>query len=395
MIILPARCGQCTGRAAVYNMKVPFIDLKVQYQTIKQEISEAINNVLDNAHYILGPAVAEFENSWSSFLNIKSAVAVSSGTDALFVALKSLNIGANDEVIIPANTFIATAEAVSLVGAIPVLGDIDETTYNLDINKIEEKITSRTKAIIPVHLYGQAAEMDAIIAIARQHNLYVIEDASQAHGAEYKGKKLGTLGDLGCFSFYPGKNLGAYGEGGAVVTDNQVLAEKIYKIRDHGSNKKYHHDIIGGNFRMSGIQGAVLGVKLKYLESWNKDRRAHAKKYNSILKDVKGIVLLAEPRYSQGNYHLYVIKADKRDELQLYLAEQEIQTGIHYPVPIHLQPAYAFLNEPPGSFPAAERAANSILSLPMYPELDDNQIEYVCEKIKFFISQNLTSKNLV
>ncbi len=368
-------------------MQIPFIGLKLQYKNLKPEIDKAIGPVLDNAQYILGPAVAEFEKSFADFLGVKHVIGVSSGTDALYLVLRALGIGAGDEVIIPPNTFIATAEAISMAGANPVFVDIEEKTFNIDINKIEEKITSKTKAIMPVHLCGQAVEMDEIMKLAKKYNLAVVEDACQAHGSEYKRKKLGTIGEAGCFSFYPGKNLGAFGEAGAVSTNNSELAEKIKILRDHGQSKKYYHDVIGGNFRMAGIQGAVLNVKLEHLSEWNELRRSHAKMYESLLKGVSGIILPQEPKHSKGNYHLYIIQAQKRDELQKYLFDNGIATGIHYPVPIHLQKAYGYLGLEEGSFSVSEKLAKEILSLPMYPELTKEQLEYVCEKVKEFYAK--------
>ena len=300
------------------------------------------------------------------------------------MALRALDIGAGDEVIIPPNTFIATAEAISMAGAVPVFVDAEEKTFNIDIDKIEEKITSRTKAIMPVHLCGQAVDMDKLFKLAKKHSLIIIEDACQAHGSEYNGKKLGTIGEAGCFSFYPVKNLGAFGEAGAVATNNDELAEKLRILRDHGQSKKYYHDLIGGNFRMAGIQGAVLNVKLKYLQEWNELRRNHAKMYESLLKSAPEIILPQEPEYSKGNYHLFIIRAQRRDELQKYLLDNGVATGIHYPVPIHLQKAYGYLGLAEGSFPVSEKIAKEILSLPMYPELTEEQIEYVCGKVKKF-----------
>jgi len=368
-------------------MKVPFVDLQKQYQGIKEEINLAIQNILDKSQYILGPGVGDFEKKFAEYLGIKHVVGVSTGTDALQVALRVLDIGIGDEVITVPNTFFATAEAISLVGATPVFVDIDEQTYELDIAKVEEKISQKTKAIIPVHLYGQAVDMDKLMVLAKKHNLYVIEDACQAAGATYKEKKLGTIGDIGCFSFYPGKNLGTYGEGGCLAVSDDGFAEKAKMLRDHGSAKKYHHELIGSNFRLSGLEGAVLGVKIKYLDKWNSQRRENALRYLAELKDVKEVILPLEPEYSRGNYHLFVIRTKKRDALQTFLNEQEIQTGIHYPIPIHRQPAYQFLNLAPGSYPIAEKVADEILSLPMCPELTPEQITFVGNKIKEFFSR--------
>jgi dTDP-4-amino-4,6-dideoxygalactose transaminase len=365
-------------------MQIPFVDLKLQYKNLKPEIDQAIGPVLENAQYILGPAVESFEKNFADFLGVGHVIGVSSGTDALYLVLRALDIGEGDEVIIPPNTFIATAEAISMAGAAPVFVDVEEKAFNIDIDKIEEKITSRTKAIMPVHLTGQAVDMDKIMEMAKKCKLFVIEDACQAHGSEYRGKKLGTIGEAGCFSFYPGKNLGALGEAGAIVTNNGELAEKLRILRDHGQSKKYYHNLIGGNFRMAGIQGAVLDVKLKHLDEWNELRRSHAEMYKNLLGNAPEIILPQEPSYSKGNYHLFIIRAQKRDELQKFLAENGIVTGIHYPVPIHLQKAYGYLGLAEGSFPVSEKLAKEILSLPMYPELITGQIEYVCEKVKRF-----------
>jgi dTDP-4-amino-4,6-dideoxygalactose transaminase len=368
-------------------MKVNFVDLKSQYQTIKPEIDKAISAVIEDAAFVSGKYVEKFEDSFAKFNNTKYAIGLASGTDALYLALMTAGVGSGDEVITTANTFIATAEAIVLVGAKPIFVDIDEKTYNINVEQIEDKITDKTKAIIPVHLYGQAADMDMIMSIAKKHNILVIEDACQAHGVEYKGKKLGSIGDMGCFSFYPGKNLGAYGEGGAIITNDDKTAEKLHKIRDHGSIKKYDHEIIGGNFRMDGIQGAVLDVKLKYLDNWNNSRRNFAELYNSLLKDRGEVVLSFEPEYSKGNYHLYIIRIEKRDALQEYLQGKEIYTGIHYPVPIHLQNAFSYLNLSEGDYPVTEKVAKEILSLPMHADLTDEQCEYVAEEIKFFLDK--------
>ncbi|RKY84777.1 erythromycin biosynthesis sensory transduction protein eryC1 [candidate division KSB1 bacterium] len=367
-------------------MKVPFVDLKVQYQSIKEEIFEALNKVLDNTAFILGKEVQLFEEEFAEYQEAKYGVAVNSGTTALLISLLCLEIGRGDEVIIPANTFIATAEAVSFTGAKPVLVDVKENTMNIDVNKIEEKITDKTKAIIPVHLYGQPADMDVITEIAQKYKLVVIEDACQAHGAEYKGKKTGSLGKIGCFSFYPGKNLGAYGEGGIILTDDKDIAKKARMIRDHGSEKKYYHNIKGINGRMEGFQGAILRVKLKYLDEWIDARRKNARRYNEILKSLD-VITPYEESFNKHVYHLYVVRIKKREQLQNYLKDKEIFTGIHYPIPIHLQESYKDLGCDEGDFPVTEMLADEILSLPMYPELSDEQIEYVCENIKEFLSK--------
>ena len=362
-------------------MKVPFVDLKIQYQDIKEEILDALNQVLDNTAFILGKSVESFEQNFAAYHDAEYGIAVNSGTTALYVALLCLNIGEGDEVIIPANTFIATANAVALTGAKPVLVDVKENTMNIDENKIEEKITNKTKAIIPVHLYGQPADMNPIVEIAKNHNLKVVEDACQAHGAEYRNRKIGSFGEIGCFSFYPGKNLGAYGEGGMVLTNDNNIARTAKMIRDHGSEKKYYHLMKGINGRMEGFQGAVLGVKLKYLAKWTEQRRANAQKYNNLLKGLD-VVIPFEEEFNKHVYHLYVIRVKEVEKLQEYLKEKEIFTGIHYPIPIHLQEAYKELNYKKGDFPITEQSAKEILSLPMFPELSEEQIEYVCENIK-------------
>jgi dTDP-4-amino-4,6-dideoxygalactose transaminase len=289
-------------------------------------------------------------------------------------------LGAGDEVIVPANTFFASAEGVSTAGATPVFVDSDAVSYNIDVSKIEAAIKEHTRAILPVHLYGQAADMDAILEIAKRRNLIVIEDAAQAHGSLYKGRRAGAMGRAGCFSFYPGKNLGAYGEGGAVVTNDEEVARRVRLLRDHGSMRKYHHEVIGYNFRLEGIQGAVLNVKLRHLDSWNELRHEHAARYTELLRD-SGLTLPREMPYARHVYHLYVVQSDARDRLQQTLSESGVQTGIHYPIPIHLQPAYASLGHSPGDFPEAERQANRILSLPMFPELTDEQIVRVAQAI--------------
>lgn len=368
-------------------MHVPFVDLQTQYRNIKLEVDTAIQGVLDASQYILGPAVAAFEKDFAEYLNVTHVIAVSDGTNALSLALRVLGVGYGDEVILPANTFIATAEAVSLVGATPVFSDIDEKTYHTTAELVAGKITSKTKAIIPVHLYGQSVDMDPIVALGQKHGIPVIEDAAQAHGTLYRDRKAGGLATISCFSFYPGKNLGTYGEGGAVATNDDALAKQARLMRDHGSNIKYNHEVVGGNFRMSGIEGAVLGVKLKHLNEWNLTRRQHADLYRKLLADIPDITLPIEPEYSKGNYHLFVIRTKKRDELQSYLKEKDIQTGIHYPVPIHLQKAYAHLGYSAGDFPVTELVSKEILSLPMYPELTREQIMYVCEQIISFHSQ--------
>ena len=363
-------------------MNVPFLDLKTQYKSIKDEIHTAINEVMENTAFAGGPFVAKFEQEFAKFCNCKHAVGVGNGTDALWLSLNALGVGRGAEVITVPNTFIATTEAISLAGATPVFVDIDEKTNNINPALFEAAITKKTKAIIPVHLFGQSADMDPIMAIAKKHGLYVIEDACQAHGAEYKGKKAGSMGHTGCFSFYPGKNLGAYGEGGAVMTNDDALAANMRMFRDHGQSKKYYHGIIGWNARLDGIQGAVLNVKLKYLPAWNDARRKHAKDYTTGLSPVKDVIVPQEADYARHIYHIYAIRVKDRDKLMAYLAEKGISCGIHYPVPIHLQDAYSFLKKGKGSFPVAEKCSEQYLSLPMFAELSDEQAVYVVEQIK-------------
>ncbi len=367
-------------------MKVPFVDLKTQYLAIKEEIRKEIDEVLDNTAYISGKKVKSFEAGFSKIQEAKYCVALSSGTDALHTALIALGIGYGDEVVVPVNTFIATSEAVTLCGAKPVFTDQNEFTFNIDIEKIEDAITPKTRAVIPVHLYGQPADLKPIMEIAQKHGLFVVEDCSQAHLSTYDGRKCGTIGHIGTFSFYPGKNLGAYGEAGAVVTDDGNLYEKMLKFRQHGSIEKYVHDSEGHNYRMEEIQAGVLNVKLKYISGWTEKRRKAAALYSEILADL-GPENLITPNCLENVkhvYHLYVVRARKRSELAKYLAENEVQTALHYPVPLHLQKAYTHLGYREGMFPAAEKCCNEILSLPMYPEISEDQISYVCSNIKKF-----------
>jgi dTDP-4-amino-4,6-dideoxygalactose transaminase len=364
---------------------VPFVDLGAQYRTIHNELGQAIQQVLESTAFAGGPFVAEFEKAFASFCQCEFAVGVSSGTAALWLTLVGLGVGAGDEVVTSPNTFIATAEAISLCGATPVFVDVDPRTYTLDPDLLEGAITSQTKAVIPVHLYGQTADMDPILAVARRHGLLVIEDACQAHGAEYKGRKAGSMGQAGCFSFYPGKNLGAYGEAGAVVTNNPELAQRIRILRDHGQAEKYKHTLIGWNDRMDGLQGAILSVKLGHLDRWNEARRQRASIYDELLAelaDSQRIVLPQEASYARHVYHIYAIRVPNRDKVLAALGSLGIGCAIHYPVPIHLQKAYEFLGYGPGNFPVAEECAQELLSLPMYAELDIMQMERVAREIK-------------
>jgi dTDP-4-amino-4,6-dideoxygalactose transaminase len=369
-------------------MKVPFLDLKIQYQQIKDEVNPAIQNVLENTAFILGKPVNDFEKAFAETHQVKYCSGVSSGTDGNHLALWALGIGPGDEVIIPANTFIATAWGATLCGATPVFVDCEPDSYNIDPDKIEAAITSATKAIVAVHLYGQPADMDRLAVVAKKHNLHLVEDCAQAHLAEYNGTRIGGLGKIASFSFYPGKNLGAYGEGGAVTTNDEDLYKKVKMMREHGSVEKYNHEIFGHNYRMEGIQGAVLGVKLKYLNEWTEGRRKAAALYRENLNDVKEIKLPEEMSYSKHVYHLFVIQVkggqSQRDELARYLNENGISTGLHYPVPLHLQNCFKNLGYRKGDFPVTEQLAETGLSLPMFPELKSEQIKYISQKIKEF-----------
>jgi dTDP-4-amino-4,6-dideoxygalactose transaminase len=363
-------------------MNVPFLDLKAQYSSIKEEINEAIQQVLDCCAFAGGPFVEEFENEWAAYCGVKHAVGVGSGTDALWLALVALGVGPGDEVITVPNTFIATAEAISFAGATPVFVDIDEAYYTINPELIEPAITTRTKAIIPVHLFGQMANMDPIMEIACKHGLYVIEDACQAHGATFRGRKSGSIGDAAAFSFYPGKNLGAYGEAGAVTTNGNELAAKIRMLRDHGQSRKYYHDLIGWNARMDGIQGAVLSVKLKHLDTWNDKRRLLAEEYQRLLAGCDGILLPREMPGCKHIYHIYALRVHDRNRLMQHLKSHGISTGIHYPVLIHQNKAYLdklLTNR----VDLAEKFSKELLSLPMYPELADNSrlVQEICEQL--------------
>ncbi len=361
-------------------MNVPFLDLKAQYVQIKDEVHAALNHVMETSAFVLGKAVEDFEKAFAAHHGAKHCVATSCGTSALHVALLAMGIGPKDDVIVPVNTFIATAEAVSHCGARPVFVDMHDEDYCIDPEKIVRALTPQTKAIIPVHLFGQPAEMDRISAIATEHGLKVLEDCAQAHDAEYKGRKVGTFGVAGAFSFYPGKNLGAYGEGGAVLTNDEELATKVRLLRDHGSAKKYFHDMVGYNYRMHGFQGAVLGVKLKYLVAWTDARRRIAKRYEQLLADRGVLVKQAKP-HVRHVYHLFVIRVKNRDKVAAILKDQGVTTGIHYPIPLHLTGAYAPLGYRKGDFPVAEAAAAEVLSLPMYAELTNDMIEYVVARL--------------
>jgi len=363
------------------QVKVPFLDLGAQYRSIKPEIDAAIQHVLDTTQFVLGEEVAAFEREFAAYCGAAQGIAVNSGTSALHLALLAAGVGPGDEVITVPNTFVATVAAVKYTGARPVLVDVDPARFTMDPARVEAAITPRTKALLPVHLYGQAADMDPIVEIARRRGLAVIEDAAQAHGARYQGRPVGSLGDLACFSFYPGKNLGAYGEGGIVVTSNEEHARKIRMLRDWGQDRKYHHVLAGYNYRMEGMQGAVLRVKLRHLEKWTEARRAHAARYRALLPGC-GVEIPAEAAGARHVYHVYAVRSARREAIMKGLGEQGIQTGIHYPIPVHLQPAYADPAYGPGTFPHAEKAAAEVTSLPMYPELTEAQLQLVADGLR-------------
>lgn len=368
--------------ATLQEKPVPFVDLTIPSDGLRQEIDFAVQRVFAGASFILGEVVNEFEQEFASYCGVKFCVTVNSGTAALHLGLLALGIGPGDEVITAANSFIATAEAISFCGASPRLVDVDPDTANIDINKIEEAINEKTKAIVPVHLYGQPADLTKIRLIAEKQGLKVLEDACQAHGAKFAGVRAGSLGDAACFSFYPAKNLGAAGDGGAFVTNNEELAEKVRLLRNHGSEEKYHHKIIGHNFRLDSMQAAVLNAKLPYLDEWNRKRRRLAANYSEQLKSLEGIVPISILPEAESVFHLYVVRVTDRKKVEVILKQSNIAYGIHYPVPIHLQPAYNFLQQEKGSFPNAENLSDSILSLPMYPGLTEEDQSRVVNALK-------------
>jgi dTDP-4-amino-4,6-dideoxygalactose transaminase len=374
---------------AEQTRNVPFVDLAAQYEEIELEVNAAIAGVLRRGDFILGEGVRRFEAEFAAYCDAKHGIGVDSGTSALEMAVRAFGIGPGDEVITAANTFIATALAITHAGATPVLVDIDPVSYTIDPDLIEGAITERTKAIIPVHLYGHPADMDRIMEIAREHDLVVIEDASQAHGARYRGVRVGSIGHAAAFSLYPAKNLGAYGDAGIVVTNDAEIAEAVTLLRNYGSKEKYRHLVLGFNRRLDTMQAEVLSVKLRYLDSWNAARRDHAQHYGNLLADVTGDLVI--PAVSPGIepvYHVYVIQVAERDRLISELAERHISTVVHYPIPIHLQPAYASLGYGAGEFPVTEAAAERIVSLPMYAEMSENDIAFVAEAVAAFVREN-------
>lgn len=365
-------------------MKVPLLDLKPQYESIRKEVDDAIREVLSKSSFILGPYVEKFEKEITAYTGTKHAIGVASGTDAILISLMALGIKPGDEVITTPYTFFATAGSVSRLGAKPVFVDIDPDTYNINPGQITKEINDNTKAVIPVHLYGQCAEMDEILKIAGENGLKVAEDAAQSIGAEYKERSSGSMGDTGCLSFFPSKNLGCCGDGGMVVTNNEEIAEKIKILRVHGSKPKYYHPVIGLNSRLDSIQAAILSVKLKYLERWAESRRINAIKYNELLKDTPVGTPFVES-YNLHVYNQYVIRVNDRDGLQKHLAGKGIETALYYPLPLHLQECYRELGYKEGDFPEAEKAAKETLSIPVFPELKDEQLRHVAESIKEYL----------
>jgi dTDP-4-amino-4,6-dideoxygalactose transaminase len=359
---------------------IPFVDLQGQYQAIRDEVRASIDCVLDSGQYVLGPEVVSFEEEFAAYTGTAFGIGVNSGTSALHLALLAAGVGPGDEVVTVPFTFVATVAAVRYVGATPIFVDIEPGSFMMDVGQLEAALTPRTKAVIPVHLYGESVDMDPILAIARRRGIVVIEDAAQAHGARYKGRPVGGLGDFGCFSFYPGKNLGAYGEGGMIVTNDAQAAERLRMLRDWGAKEKYHHECLGFNYRMEGIQGAILRVKLRRLDTWNKARRTAATLYHEFLKS--GLVTVPGVRpHNEHVFHIYAVRVREREALRLFLQKRGIQTGIHYPIPVHLQKGYADPRYPPGSLPCAEAASREVLSLPLFPEITKAQIKTVAQSV--------------
>jgi dTDP-4-amino-4,6-dideoxygalactose transaminase len=368
------------------NGAVPYLDLRAQMRPLRKEIDAAIARTLDNCSFCLGPDVVQFEQAFARLCGAEHCIGFNSGTSALHVAMLLLKIGPGDEVITTPSSFVATSWAISYVGARPVYVDVDDATFNLDPKLVERAITPRTKAVLPVHLYGHPADLEPLLEICRRHNLALIEDAAQAHGAKYKGKSIGAFGAVSGFSFYPGKNLGAYGEGGALVTNNAAYATRARALREHGSTQRYYHDEIGFNYRMEGLQGAVLNVKLKHLDTWTRERRRVAHRYQEVLADTP-LQLPREADWGQSSWHLFVVRHPRRDDLKQHLEANHIGCALHYPLPLHLQKAYAHLGYRAGDFPVAEKAARQCLSLPIYPELTEEQIARVAGVIKQFFAK--------
>ncbi len=376
-------CERCTVSNSM--TKIPFVDLKAQYGSLRVEMNTAVLNVLETAYFVGGPVLERFEQEFAAFVGAKYCIGVANGTDAITLAARAAGLKRGDEVLVPANSFFATAEAISNAGATPVFVDVDPVTFHLDVELAAKSITDRTKAIVPVHLYGRAVEMRPFKALAEQHNLIIIEDCAQAHGALSHGQTVGSSGRLTCFSFYPGKNLGAYGDGGAVTTSDPELVKRLRILREHGSPVKYQHNVVGWNSRLDALQAAVLSVKLPHLHQWNAARRDHARRL-AVALEGSPIIPPAIPKGDEHVFHLFVVRCSQRDELKHYLEEKGIQTGIHYPVPLHLTEAYQALGAPGrGSMPVTETLAGEILSLPMYAELSDEQIAYLISSVHEFI----------
>ena len=366
-------------------MKIPFVDLKAQYFSIKQEIDEAISNVIQDSAFIGGKYAKAFEEDFANYVGVKNCIGVGNGTDALYIALKALGISEGDEVITAANTFIATSEAITLTGAKVKFVDCNKETYNIDVDKLEQAVTAKTKAIVPVHLYGQPVDIDKIKDLSRKHNLYIVEDAAQAHSAEYKGQRIGAVGDIACFSFFPGKNLGAYGDAGAIVTNNDELARKARMFANHGRIEKYNHEFEGTNSRLDGLQAAILDVKLKHLDKWIERRRTIAGTYDAALKDI--VITPSVNPDAKHVYHLYVIRVKNREKIKELLAEKGLATGIHYPIPLPFLKAYSYLGHMPADFPVAYSMKDEILSLPIHGDMTDEQVEYVIASLKDIVNK--------
>ncbi len=373
--------------AVKLQMQVPILDLKAQYATIREEVQAAINQVLEKQHFILGPEVKALEQEIAQYCGCKYGIGVASGTDALILGLRACGIGPGDEVLVPSFTFIATADAVSALGATPVFVDIEPDTFNIDPSRIEPLITARTRAIVPVHLYGQMADMGPLLKLAKHHNLKVVEDTAQALGATWEGRRAASLGDVGCISFFPSKNLGAYGDGGMVVTDSEEIYRHLISLRAHGSTKKYFSQEQGWNSRLDELQAAILRVKFRHLERWSQQRRDVADRYDTLLSGVRGVVAPARNGSGEHVFHQYTIRVPQRDRVQKQLAEQGVTTMVYYPVPIHLQPIYASLGHRPGSLPVTEAACGEVLSLPMFPELTEQQMEYAVDMLTLALNE--------
>lgn len=377
------------------TMEIPFLDLKAQYREISRDVQEAIGRVIENADFILGKELSLFEREFAAYCGVEHAVGVDSGISALELALRAAGIGKGDEVITVSHTFIATVSAISFTGAKPIFVDVDPLTYTMDVQQLASSVTPNTRAILPVHLYGQSADMDPILDIAKRHGFKVIEDACQAHGARYKGRRVGSIGDVGCFSFYPGKNLGGFGDGGMLVTNDAGLADRVRMLRNYGQREKYHHEFLAYNRRLDTLQAAVLRVKLRQLDRWNNARQDCAARYTKLLGRIEDVGLPLVGSDRDHVYHLYVIQHADRDGLQARLKEHGIVTGLHYPIPVHLQPCFADVSIEQRPLPVSERLARRLLSLPIFPELTEQQAEFVCDVIANFKSESNMSADVI